>query len=180
MATDTSTPRELRGILIDPHAREVREVRVAEGLDAYCALLGCTSLDVVSLGESVEEPDTEQDLWVDDSGFIVPWEEQGFFVLRSPEDRPPIYYARPPLAGKALLLGAIAGRTVSTGLDVEVVRESIHWLLPEQVVAPKPMVWQADEHMQRMEGTGQVLDGSEETTWDIHNQPSGVSKGGRP
>jgi hypothetical protein len=174
MASDSKAPRELRGILIDPRERDVREVRTTADLAAWYALIGCRTVDVVRLGETDHDPEVSQDLWVDDEGLLVPWQRQGFFVLRSPEDRPPIYYARPPIAGRALLLGSLAGATVSTLLDVDLVRESIRWLLPEQVVAPKPTIWDADDRMRPIAGTGAVVDGTDETTWDIHNQPSGA------
>lgn len=174
MATTDSKPRKVRGILIDPHERTVAEVMTTAELEAWYALIGCRLVEVVRLGEVESDPDVMQDLWIDEEGMLVPWERQAFFVLKSPEDRPPLYYAQHSIAGKALLLGSIGSHSVGTGLDVELVRESIAWLSPEQVVARKPMVWQVDEHLRPIPGTGVVADGTDEPTWDIHSQPSGA------
>jgi len=174
----------IRAILIDPFARSVSEHMIPDHTDgsaqwaAMKEVMQCQYLERVPLGES---PEGE---WVvmycDEEGLLnKPWEEQAFFVLRSPADRPP-GYVNNPLAGRCLVL---TDEDAGEGEDCETIIAGtkapldffhfvVRWLDPGQVVARMPTFTTLDENLNPV-GEPEVLgvgpDG--ETTWDIHNQP---------
>lgn len=79
----------MRALLIDSAAREIREVEWTGGLAEMRALIGCRSIDLVSV--RLPHGDT---LWVDDEGLLVP--QAHFFEFSS--------YPQ-PLAGNGLVIG---------------------------------------------------------------------------
>lgn len=102
----------MRGILIDPKAREVTEVDVpydTEGYKVIYRFIDADCFDVVNLNEARDA------LYVDDEGLSR--EDQSFFVWKS-------YHQ--PLAGKSLILGTNdEGETVATSMSLNEARESV-------------------------------------------------------
>lgn len=99
----------MRGILIDPSLKSVREVSFTENLQSIYDLLGCEVFDMVSI-------DNEHDMFIDDEGLFR--DEQKFFSL---------YGAH--FAGKALVCASNAeGETIGIDTPVETIAKKVTFL----------------------------------------------------
>lgn len=101
----------MRGILIDPYERAVREVETKGALDDMYGLLGVQCVCHVSLTRG-------EFLWLDDNGFL--------------KENIPVFYLGPkskqPLAGRGLILGASDdGNNCSTKIPLALVSMAVRW-----------------------------------------------------
>lgn len=108
----------MKAILIDPFAREVREIEVAAGIDAIYAAIGAECFCTVGL------PDGDA-IYLDDEG-VFRDKQQWFAVGNYPH----------PLAGKGLILGCDEeGESCDPQVTGELIRAHVHWLTAGEVVA---------------------------------------------
>ena len=152
-----NTPKQTRGILIDPHAKTVTAIIVeGETPAAMYEHLNCSTVDLLRLGEF---DGVEQDLWIDDEGVFAVWDKQAFFTLAD--------YPR-PLAGRGLVFASNKdGDTVSTALDPDMVASLVQWVDSEGVVIPAPRMTIIDADGSAGETT--LLAGFEK--WTYADQP---------
>jgi hypothetical protein len=94
----------MRGILIDPFTRTVREIETGGTLAEIYSTLEVELITVVSVGQ-------EDSLFIDDEGLLVPKEVQEYFYWRG---------SNQPYAGRGLILGTDdEGENTDTSLTVE-------------------------------------------------------------
>ena len=97
----------MRAVLIDPVAKTVEEIDSPLDLKSLYALLQCSTLDLVTVGE--------HDLYVDDEGLLV--EDPVFFSIRG--------YPQ-PLAGRAVLCRHnVEGNCAPATLSLATVRQRV-------------------------------------------------------
>lgn len=133
----------LRGILINPFEKTVKEVEVPgdEHLSEWYKLLGCECICSVRL-------DGNNVLWLDDNGLLGDQKNQRhFFLGKYPQ----------MLAGKGLILAVNArGESVSTTLNVGLVYSNVVWVKPELVPAlmppTEPTIYELDENLKIKRG----------------------------
>jgi hypothetical protein len=118
----------MRGLLIDPSAREIRSVYVLEndeGSGGIAEHLGCNLFDVVRFAQG-------EDLFVDDEGLLVYPNPLGYFSVGGAV-----------FAGRGLLLGVTRdGYTTSTQWAHDRVADVVQWLdtPPAETVEPQMFV----------------------------------------
>jgi hypothetical protein len=129
----------LKAVLIDPQAREIRVVDVdnasdGSSLQAMYKLIGCTTVEVVRLGNVQGQP---VEGWVDEEGLLVDWDLQHFFCFGSD----PV----PTVAGRMLVLSHDADNGACVELEPDAfgfvlsqLRRTVRWLEPRQVKVPAP------------------------------------------
>lgn len=101
---------KVKALLIDPDAREIREVECARGLQPIYDLIGAETFDVVTLGGG-------DALYVDDIGMI-----------RRPQPTPFLLVGYGPLYGKALCLGYDDdGDSVDAHASLDSLRRSVRF-----------------------------------------------------
>ena len=109
----------MRGILIDPFARQVREITLQNGgLEGIRSVIGDVFIECVSLGRGV-------DLWIDEEGMLNGQEKQAYFGLVDQAG------GIKPLAGKGIVLGADnEGGTVGcpAGVLPHAIERIVRWL----------------------------------------------------
>ena len=97
-----------RAILIDPIARSVSEIVIAEGYEKIQDAIGCRCFDCVQINEV-------EDLFIDDEGLFD-------------EQNPIFFWGDRPFAGRGLVLGHDSqGGSVSSAMEIGKVRESVNF-----------------------------------------------------
>lgn len=82
-------------------------------------------------------------IYIDEEGVLKDWDQQHFFMFRVPPKGV-------CFAGNAVMLQEDGmGADKSVGLPISMVRETVHWITPQEAHFPAPMI----------------------TTWDANNQP---------
>lgn len=129
----------MRAILIDPFAREVREVQIGEGLQPIYDQIKADCFTVVGLGLG-------EGLFLDDEGLFR--SKQEYFALGGT--------GTPVLAGRGLILGSDSeGESVDSRLDVERVRALVRWLSAAEAVAMNDaVIADAEEQAKEREREG--------------------------
>lgn len=104
----------MRAILIDPFDQTVTEVDYSGDFKQIHELLNIRSFTLVS------DFAGGNDIYVDDNGLAVDFENQAFFIAKGyPE----------PLAGKGLILGVTPdGESTATELNLEDARQKIRFI----------------------------------------------------
>jgi hypothetical protein len=100
-----------KGILIDVHNREIKEVQIEEGINSIYEQIKCDTFDCVQIHE-------ENDVYVDDNGLT---NKSMFFSYKGyPEFLP----------GNGLILGIDheTGESIDTTLTIEEVRKNVTFL----------------------------------------------------
>lgn len=102
------------GILIDVQNREVREVKIGEGIHNIYEQIKCQTFDVVQF-------DDMNDVYVDDNGLLYLDHNSMFFTYKG---------CRQPLSGNGLILGIDheTGDSIDTTLSIQEVRKSVVFL----------------------------------------------------
>ncbi len=103
-----------KGILIDVHNREIKEVQIEEGIDSIYDQIKCDTFDCVQIHE-------ENDVYVDDNGLLNLNEKSMFFNYKG---------FGQPLSGNGLILGIDheTGESIDTTLTIEEVRKNVTFL----------------------------------------------------
>lgn len=111
----------MRGILIDPEAREVREIETTGKLAELYALIGCEGVEGVPVEADYPAPD---DVYVDEEGLCKPL--RPFFMISG--------WAR-PVPGPGVVLGhdRRTGDTTPARISVEALRARVTWLSVDEV-----------------------------------------------
>jgi len=106
----------MKAILIDPKARTIEPIDVADTLEAIYAALGCKWIEEMRL-------DARNVLYVDEEGLQA--ERCDFFTIGTSG----------PLCNRALVAGFNrAGDSVDTTLDLETVRRAVRFLAPAEAL----------------------------------------------
>jgi hypothetical protein len=128
--SDTSGPKPILGILIDPWKRSVTQVLCMSGdaaLHDMYKFIGCDCVDRVVW----PVPNSRNDVWIDDNGLLH-------------EPVPVTFNVRgydQPLAGRGLVLGFTnSGKSVSTTLTIDQVKMQIRWELWELRISAKDAI----------------------------------------
>lgn len=159
----------MRAIHINPWNKTITEIDLADdgdGCIAYDALRRAVFhgrdkalgwIDRVDLGANV-------DAWVDEEGFLIPWDEQRFLAMHPPG----LKHFGQNLAGHVILTGH-DGWGGSVGLPdaipIELVQASVQWLDAREVTVPAPKVYSEDPK------TGERVLEHDAGTWTYDNQP---------
>lgn len=115
----------MRGILIDPFTRSIKEVETTASLDQVYALLGVDLITVVTW-------DMDHALFLDDEGLLKSNEEQSYFHVDG---------ANQPFAGRGLIIGDNYGDNRSATLTVEEVRSRVTFLDSAAVEPTEYLGW---------------------------------------
>lgn len=149
--TTTDDGRDpMRGILIDPTTRTVKEVMVPkEGNHAISGAISCDWITCTQVSASADG--FGDDLWVDDEGLLVQPNPNGYFKLG-----PHLF------AGKGLILAHDPeGNSISTSLPVALVFLSCRFLTFDQLtpeeIEPKMTFVALDDNLQPVPGTEQHI-----------------------
>lgn len=103
----------MRGVLIDPFTRTVKDVETDGKLDSIYALLGVDMITVV-------QTDKNHALILDDEGLLKPRDAQEYFLW---------FQSEQPFAGKGLILGTTEdGDNTDATIPVKVVENTITFL----------------------------------------------------
>jgi hypothetical protein len=106
-----------RAILIDPEARNVRELESTLSFAEMHELIGAETLD--NFGLAAFEGGHKDSGWVDDGG-LMRGEPIHAFLLPTAKD---------PIAGKCLIIGANhLGETASCRMPIAILRQDVTWL----------------------------------------------------
>lgn len=106
----------MKAILIDPKARTVESIDVADKLEAIYAALGCECINELRI-------DAQHVLYLDDEGLYA--SRCDFFALGFPG----------PLANRALVLGFDShGNSTDCKLDIEAIRRAVIFLAPDDAL----------------------------------------------
>jgi hypothetical protein len=161
----------MRAIHINPWNKSITEIDLdddGDGCIAYEALRAAVFhgrpsrqhgyIDRIHLGNGV-------DAWVDEDGFMIPWDEQRFCALHPP--------------GLRRLGQSAAGHVILTGTDgwgsslalpsniiIELVQASVTWLDAREVTCPALKIYSVDPE------TGVKTLIEDQGTWTYENQPT--------
>jgi hypothetical protein len=106
-----------RVILIDPEARNIRELQSDCSLDSIHKLVDAETLD--NFGLAAFEGGHKDSGWVDDGG-LMRGEPIHAFLLPTAKD---------PVGGKCLIIGAnYLGETENCRMPIEILRQDVTWL----------------------------------------------------
>ena len=103
-----------KGILIDVHNREIKEVQIEKGIQSIYEQIKCDTFDCVQIHE-------ENDVYVDDNGLSGLTDKSMFFSYKGYPD---------PLPSNGLILGIDheTGESIDTTLTIEDVRKNVTFL----------------------------------------------------
>ena len=103
-----------KGILIDVHNREIKEVVIEDNIDSIYEQIKCDTFDVVQIHE-------ENDVYVDDNGLNNLNERSMFFQYKG---------CHQPLSGNGLILGIDheSGESIDTTLTIDEVKKNVKFL----------------------------------------------------
>jgi len=71
----------LKGLLIDPYKREIREIQISHDLNAWHTLLQCQCVELIRLQVVSDGRGRSTDLWVDEEFLITKGEDHPKFIV---------------------------------------------------------------------------------------------------